>query len=452
MKHLFLRLVIGGWTIAMAMVASAGEILTLDSCLNLARQKNCTIQSAQLEVAASQELKKQVFTKYFPQVNMVASGFHALKPLVNIYWPGLFSDPELTEAMQEFIDEYNADPATENPLSSEINAMYWGASAGASLVQPVFMGGRIVNGNKLAQLGVDASRKKAEISERDVLQEVEDYYWLVAGLYEKRQTISQVNALLDTIDNVANVAFIHGLVTKNDLLKVQLKKNEMDTKSLQLENGIRLASKMLCQLINIPYEGELELESFGEVEEVEALVALDTFAIDGRPEAQLLDMNVQAEKLRKKMTVGEALPMVGIGLNGGYNNYFQRPRWNGLVFAVVRVPLTQWWETSYKIKQQNLRIQQAQLKREDLRIKLALQNEKTYSELNESIRLMIQQQAAMNMAQENYELSLMNYESGIATMSELLESYALLLQAQNAYTDSRINYRSSLRKFNDLNK
>ena len=84
--------------------------------------------------------------------------------------------------------------------------------------------------------------------------------------------------------------------------------------------------------------------------------------------------------------------------------------------------------------------------------KMSLQNEQAYSKLNEALRLVMEHESAMEMAQENYNISLMNYQAGIATMSELLESHALLLQAQNAYTDARISYRASQRKFNDLNK
>ena len=431
-----------------AVIVSA-EVLTLDSCLRAAKQKNCTIQSALLDVQIAQQVKKQVFTKYFPQVNLSAFGFYAIDPLVRIYIPGLMPTQEGEEALEELFDLI----AEKDPnISPNIDLLRWGVAAGASAVQPLFMGGRIVNGNKLAKVGVEAAEKKVEISERDVLQEVEDTYWLVAGLYEKRATVAEVNALLDTIQQVAQVAFDNGLVTQNDLLKVQLKKNEIDTKSVQLENGITLASKLLCQLTGIPYTGELELEEFPENEEVEAVVLVDTFVVSGRPEAELLQMNIKAEQLRKKMTIGEALPQIGIGVQGGYSNFFERHRWNGFAFAFVRIPITEWWETGHKIKEHNLKIEKAKLMQEDLMGKMALQNEQAYDQLNEALRLVVQHESALTMAQDNYRISLMNYQAGMSTMSELLESQALLLQAENAYTDARISFRGAQRKFNDLNK
>ena len=161
---------------------------------------------------------------------------------------------------------------------------------------------------------------------------------------------------------------------------------------------------------------------------------------------------IKAEQLRKKMLVGEALPQVGIGVQGGYSNFFDKDRWNGAAFAFVRIPLTQWWETGHKIKEQKLRIAQAQLMQEDLMGKMKLQNEQAYNQLNEAARIVAESESALQMAQDNYDMSLMNYEAGMATMSELLESQALLLQAQNSYTDARISYRAAQRKFNSFNK
>ena len=444
MKKSLLIIITAIWSLA-----AYSEVLTLDSCLSAAKQRNCTIQSALLEVQVSQQVKKQVFTKYFPQVQLTGFGFHALNPLVSIYIPDLMQTEEGREAMEAIFQELKED----NPdISDNFEMLRWGVSAGALVVQPVFMGGRIVTGNKLAKVGIQAAEKKVEVSERDVLQEVEDTYWMIAGLYEKRATVQGVQALLDTIQNTANLAFNNGLVTQNDILKVQLKRNEIDTKSVQLENGIILASKLLCQLTGINYTGELELQPFPEEEAVETVVLMDTFIVTGRPEAELLEMNIKAEQLRKKMTIGEALPQIGVGLRGGYSNFFERDRWNGLVFAFVRVPLTQWWETGHKIKEHNLRIEQAQLMQQDLMGKMALQNEQVYNQLTEAVRLVIQHEASVKIAEDNYRISMMNYEAGMTTMSELLESQALLLQAKNAYTDARISLRAAQRKFNNLNK
>ena len=95
---------------------------------------------------------------------------------------------------------------------------------------------------------------------------------------------------------------------------------------------------------------------------------------------------------------------------------------------------------------------QAENMRDDLRNKMKLQNEQVYDALNESAMLLRQHASAKQMAEDNYNISLMNYEAGIGTMSELLESQALLMQAMDQYTDAKITYRTSQRKFENLNQ
>ena len=426
------------------------EVLTLDSCLRSAQQRNCTIRSAQLEVAISREVKKQMLWKYFPQVSLSGFAFGAAKPLIEID----AANPNLSGGLGTFLSEianYFLEDLKDS-INTDISMVRWGVSAQAQAVQPLYWGGQIVTANKLAKLGIEASQLKEEVSERDVLQEVTDTYWMLVGLMEKRETVTKVTELLDSISDVANTAYNHGIVTRNDLLRVQLKQNEMQTKSMQLEDGIDLVGRMLCLMIGVPYEHEPVLESFTDEETVPELALQPVLHIDGRPEAKLLDVNIRYNQLMRRLTLGESLPHLAIGISGGYSNFFEAHKANGLAFASLTIPLTGWGETAHKLHQHDLQIQQAQLMQSNLREKLELQNRQTYDQLVESVKLLEQHKSSRDLAQENYRLALMNYEAGVGTMTELLESEALLMQASNAYTDARISYRTAVRKFQEYNK
>ena len=114
--------------------------------------------------------------------------------------------------------------------------------------------------------------------------------------------------------------------------------------------------------------------------------------------------------------------------------------------------MTGWGETSHKLKQHKLQIQQAEMMLNNYREKMDLQNRQVYDQLIESVKLLEQHRSSKDLAQENYRVSLMNYKAGVGTMTELMESETLLLQAENAYTDARISYRTTLRKFQEYNK
>ena len=431
-------------------------MLTLDSCIKSAKQHNCTIKSAQLDVAISREVKKQMLWKYFPQVSIEGAGFFAMKHLVEADVTEIGLQGSTSDFLRDAFELLTALGQIDDPdysLSSELKLLRWGVTAQLQAVQPVYWGGQIVNANKLAKLGIDAAQLKEEVSERDVLQEVTETYWLVAGLLEKRATVQKASELLDTIANVANTAYNHGLVTGNDLLRVQLKQNEIRTKAMQLENGIQLAGRLLCHLIGQPYYEPLVLERFEQDEHIEDLAAEpDSLRIDGRPESKLLEMNVRYNQLMKKITLGETLPHLGVGISGGYSNFFEKHNGNVIAFFKLSIPLTGWGETSHKLKQHKYRIQQAQMMMDAYREKLSLQNRQVYDKLIESIKLMEQNRSSRDLAQENYRIALMNYKAGMGTMTELMEAEALVLQAENAYTDSRISYRTYARKFKEYNK
>lgn len=427
------------------------EVLTLDSCLSSARQHNCTIRSAALEVAISQELKKQMLWKYFPQVSLQGFAFGAVNPIIDIDVSNLDMGGGLGTFLSD-ISKAVREGLGNDTLDSSIKMVRWGATAQAQAVQPVFWGGQIVTANQLAKLGIDASRLKQQVSERDVLQEVADTYWMIAGLMSKRQTVAKVVSLLDTIQGVAEVAYNHGLATSNDLLRVQLKQNELRTKSLQLENGIQLASRLLCHMIGQPYDHELLLEPLPEQPVTTLSEQPDTIRVSQRPEMQLLEMNIRYNQLNRHLTLGESLPHLGIGITGGYNNFFNQHRWNAIAFMSLSIPLTGWGETAHKLRQHDLKIQQAELMQQDLGEKMSLQNRQIYDQLIEALKLMEQHRSSCVLAQDNYRISLMNYEAGVGTMTELMESEALLMQAENAYTDARITYLSAQRKFEEYNK
>lgn len=437
-------------------IASAQHaVLTLDSCLSSARQRNCTIRSAALDVAISQELKKQMLWKYFPQVNLQGFAFTAARPLIDADVTEMGLQDDTADFLRSTFELLNLiakqEDSTKN-ISSELKLLRWGISAKATVVQPVYWGGQIVMANKLAKLGIDASKLKLEVSERDVLQEVADTYWMIAGLMEKRQTVTKVVTLLDTISDIAQIAYNHGLATSNDVLKVQLKKNEMLTKSMQLENGIQLASRLLHHLIGQPYEHEPLLEPFPEEMLSNLSEQPDSIRISLRPEAQLLDLNVRYNQMYRRLTLGEALPHLAIGGSGGYGNFFEKDNFNALAFVSLTIPITAWGEMNHRLKQYDLQIQQAELMRENYLGMLNLQNRQVYDQLIESIKLMEQHRTSRDLAHENYRISLLNYQSGVGTMSELMESEAMLLAAENAYTDARITYLSAERKFKELNK
>lgn len=411
--------------------------LSLDSCLAMACRNNVAVKNAALDVAAAREVKKQLFTKYFPNVSMTAAGYHALNPLIEYD----IDDIESAAARQLLHDlyyEYGAGLGLPNSISLCEN----GLTVGATAIQPLYMGGQIVNGNKLANVGVQAAELQSSLTQEQLSQQVEEAYWLVVSLQQKRLTLQQALTFLDTLYRDVTVALDAGLVTQNDQLKVTLKQNEMRSNMLKVNNGISLATMALCQMVGMPYAESITLTDTLSLQTLATNGVEPSAAVRSRKEAQLLNLNVEAEQLRKKITLGETLPHLMIGAGASYGNpIFKKYSANGLVFAMLQVPLTSWWETSHKLKQQNFVIQKAENQRADLMQKMELETQQAVNNVQESAAQIELMEAAVRDADANLQSVKSNYEAGLVAISDLLEAQALFRQAQDQLTDARIDYR-----------
>ncbi len=422
-------------------------VLTLDSCFTLAKANNAQLLTDQLEIQKAQEVKAQVFTKYFPQVSISYLAYYAAKPIIE-YGINDIQDDDLGAFLSALITTLNDPEGANMGLPTEINLMKQGHGVNATAMMPVYAGGRILNGNRLANVGIEAAQLKAEVSERDMLENIESTYYLVLGLQDKVHTVESALALTDSLDHIVEVALKAGLITKSDKLRLALKQNELKANQLQLNNGIVLASQLLCQQIGITYPEDgltLDTASFSIKNHADEL--RENFI---RPEQQLLQLQIDAEKLRKKLTLGEALPQVGIGGTYSYGNLVRKYKGNAIALAQVSIPLTQWWETSHKLKEHNIAIREAELMQKDLTEKMGLQVKQAYNQMVEAEALMQSDKAALDMAQENYRLAELNYRAGMNTITDVLEAHALLLQAKNAITDRQITYLTARRRYHDL--
>lgn len=444
------------------------QVLTLDSCLALARQNNKELRHAELNIEKAQQVKDQAFTNYFPQVKATAIGYHSLHPMVEVGIDDI-NNASVRDLLTTLYGNYGAALGLDNTIS----LFQYGYQAGVTALQPVYMGGKIVAGNQLAKVGVEAAQLQTQITERDLLEQVEESYWLVVGLTEKQQTLQAVTVLLDTIHRTVQVAVNAGLSLQTDLLKVELRQSEIHRTQIQLDNGLALAKRALWQAISpttksptsptppkegLPDYNSLQVEPIGADSAQQAPPQKEGYG--EVPESSLLSLQVRAAELQRRMHIADALPQVAVGAHYGYSNMqanFLRnglgnKTGNGAVFVSVSVPLTDWWKTGHKIREDNIAVEQARLEEQHTNELLGLRTQQAYDKTVEAYSLVSENRHALDIARENYRLSGVNYRAGMGTITDLLTAQTTLLQAENNLTDAIISYRVNLRRYTDLTK
>ena len=454
MKRYLSLIILSSCFLLPSAAAQTKVYLPLDSCSAWALQHQAVLKNAAREVEMAQETRKAALTKYFPTLYMSASYFRAKDPLVDIKASDNSDKIEVSahiEGSDADLEAIARELMKQVSFDARLRLFEHGAMVNAIALQPIFAGGRIINGNRLAQLGVQAAELKLAMTTDEVEMNTRQYYWRVVSLKAKTATLQQALQMLDTLERDARTAHDAGVIGKNDLLKVRLKKNELLAAEVQLKNGIELATMALCQYVGIGYDDSAEY--------IFDSIAIGTvpadaqwpLAVDNRTESQLLELGVEAARLQKAMTLGETLPQVAVGASYGINNLMDNGfQGNGLVFATLTVPLTAWWENAHKVRKAELERQQAEERRDDLRQQMELQQRQAWNEMNEAYTQIALRQQGMEDAEENLEEVRQYYQAGLQGVSDLLEAQTLMTQAKNDWVDQLITFQLKAFRYHQL--
>ena len=150
-------------------VPAAAQSLSLEDCLRMASENDPYLRNARLDTRAAQLRKQEAFCEYFPAVSLNAMGFHAVNPLLRIGVGDVLGNSDAANNIKNYVNTvapmYGIKPVYET--------LQFGYGATLGLTQPIYAGGRIVNGNRLARLGIEAARLQEGLQEKKTALEVE---------------------------------------------------------------------------------------------------------------------------------------------------------------------------------------------------------------------------------------------------------------------------------------
>ena len=452
------------WSICLCCLSTrAQEIYTLEKCKDLVLKNNAKTLNSRLSTEAAAQTKKEAFTKYFPSLNAMGVGFKANKPMMSMEMDmsGMMQPmlEALTPAMIWMMQQgAPLDPSAFQTEPQNIDMLEKGMIGVVTATQPVFAGGQIITGNRLAQLGVEISKLQQTLTDDELLITVEQYYWQIMALEEKVKTLAEAETLLNRAHADVKAAVEAGIVNRNDLLKVELKQNELESGKLKVANGLLLLKMALAQFIGVAANDfEIDKSMSANIPSPMDVRADHPFALPQRTEYQLLNKSVEASKLQLKMKIGENLPTVAVGLAWNYFNFDkggQIPIKNdfGMVYGTVSVPITNWWGGSHAIKRQKLQVCMAENDKRNAEEMLLIQMQQLWNELEESYQLIQLAERSISTALENVRLNNDYYLAGTGLLIDLLDAQNLLQQARDQYTEATTGYQMKLSQYKQVTR
>ena len=401
--------------------AQAQQKYTLDDCIEQALQNNARTKNSANDLAMAQEKKKAAFTKYFPDISASGGGFLANKGLMHMSLaPGM-----------------------------DLSLMDKGLVGGISAALPLFTGGQIVNGNKLAKVNVEKYKLLHRQSENEVRLTAEQYFWQVAMLQEKLKTIAVVEAQLNRILADVEAAVEAGVANRNDLLQVQLKQNNTQSSRLNVESGLALSRQLLAQYIGAGTDS-IDIDfSVGDSlpPSPDVLYRSPESSLQLTPEYNLLRAQLKAARIERKLTVGRQLPTLAIGGGYMYENILDHDQAFWLGFATVSIPLTGWWGGSHDMKQQKLAVRTAENDLKDKGELLVIRMQSAWNDMNDAYRQVQIARKSIAQSAENLRLNTDYYHAGTCSMSDLLDAQTLYQQSRDQYVEAWAQYEVRKRQY-----
>ena len=433
--------------------------LTLEQCRELALQNSAAVRNAALDVEAARAQKREAVSEYFPKVALNAWAFYALDPMLELGLTDVLGDSPFVQNLNSTLQAY----AQQFGFSTMYSTLKKGVMANVSVMQPVFAGGQIITGNKMAELGLEAAHLQQDIELRTSSEEIEKNYWQVIALEEKMKTLEEAGRLLDTLYRDVLSASDAGLAVETDLLQVKLRMNGLETDEIRLRNGVRLSKMNLLNTIGVEYN---PYSTFGNdsIPYIDDIRLTDTLSGMQAPrnyfrvaedaaleqeETKLLDISVESKRLEKRMAMGEALPQIAVGVSYGYSNIIDEGSMNGAVFGMVKIPISDWGRTARKMQRIDALMQKAENDRTYLQRQITLQIHQLWMDLTASWEQLQVARENVSVSEALQEQMYSQYMAGMVPVSELLEAQMRLSEAESGLVDGKIAYRTALQAYLD---
>ena len=425
-------------TLSFAGQARAQRVLTLDSCRSLAKEHSRILQQKDEEIKAAHAKKQQVMTNFFPQVAARGVYLHMQKELHLIDW-----DKPLGHL--NFLI-----PERLRHLGTVDLRNLWVGNVTA--IQPLFLGGKIISGYKMASLAERLQGELRQTAETEVETKLDETYWQVVSLRSKERLLDQLVRLLEQTVKDVDASIDAGVATKADGLSVRTKLSEAEVKRSQVVNGLELSRMLLADLCGLSEDESFTLAEEGHLQELllstqTAPIARDEdteAAIERRSEIRSLRLVDSIYSKRVNMESASLFPkLYGVASYSTTNpNSFQgqKKEFAGQYYLglMLEVPISDLFSGTFKRRQAKAEHRVKQLELAEARSKINLQIKQALRTADDARRAYTTALSAVKMAEENMRYAKAGYDEGVIPLLNYTMAQTAWMSAQDSLIDAQI--------------
>jgi outer membrane protein len=333
-----------------------------------------------------------------------------------------------------------------------------------SLNQVIFDGHKLKYARESTNLLTQVARLDAENDKDQIAYNIIDSYYNLYKVLQSKKVVEQNLTTVDAQIRQAQRFFEQGLVTKNDVLRFQLQRSNIELNGIDLENNRKIINYNMNILLGLPENTELNIAQITEADHGAATLAnyLDT-AMANRPELRQLDLRTRVAETNIKSIQANTTPTLSASGSAYYVGISGNPiPKSGNFITPISLGVTLGWNFGSLWTNKN-KVTEARLQREEVIINKGITTDNVKNEVNQSyqnyraaldrINLL---QTSINQALENNRILESRYRSNISSATDRADAQTLLYQAQInlelARADAGLAYYTLIKSTGKLNK
>ncbi len=334
----------------------------------------------------------------------------------------------------------------------------------ASLNEVIFGGNRLKYAQQSTELLTQVARLDVVNSRDEITYDIINSYYNLYKVLQSKKVVDQNLATIDQQIKQAQRFFDQGIVTKNDVLRFQLQRANIELNGIDLETNRKIVNYNLDVLLGLPETTQLTTSNVNEGDRpIDPLQNYVDTALAERAELRQLDLRTKVAETNINTIKSNTTPTLAASAGLYYvdANIDPLPK-SGSYITPITVGLTFGWNFSALWTNKN-KVTEAKIEREEVSLNKAITINNVKREVNEDyqnytmaldkIKLL---QTSIEQAGENNKILDSKYQSNIASATDRADAETLLYQAQInlelAKADAGLAYYTLLKSTGKLNK
>ena len=328
--------------------------------------------------------------------------------------------------------------------------------AGITLTQPIYAGGKIIAGRKLAKIGQEAAKEELRKTRIQVIADADNAYWTYVAVLRKVRMLKAYYAQIDTLYQQTELSVHEGMAIENELLRIAAKRSDIEYQLQKVKNGAYLCRLSICRLTGTDYSVEVEPTDTNIV--VIAPRQLDS-NIAERPELRLLEKQMEAKSQEIKSVRADYLPTVGLSIGYSYmgnlkmkgistsadgtNVPFSKTYGDGSALAMlsVSIPIFHWGEGSKKVRRAKIDLMNAELELHKNRRLMDIEVQQAVHNVQDGYHMISTAKVSLDQATENLRVMKTRYDASMSPLTDLLDAQSLWQQAESNLIEAQTQYK-----------